>query len=104
MVDEKIFYDLNPFFVKVSNDDCKRFMKISLDDNLPDEYVFETKTAWYKINKKKMEFRILCRKNYDMLDFLDYPSVAEIDESVLISYKLAKRCGFKVFLENKFSN
>lgn len=104
MDDDKIFFDLNPFFVKITNDDCKRFMTISLDENLPNEYVFESKVAFYKINKNKMEFRILRRKDFIQLDYIYFPSKAEIDEAVLISYKLAKRCGFSVFLENKFSN
>lgn len=102
--DDLICCDLSFLAYKVRREDVSTFIQKANDKFLPDEYIFETLEGFFKINKVKKEFRILKRKQYDDLLFLGYPNKSKVDLEIMKIYKIAKRAGFKVFLENKFSN
>jgi len=103
--EELMFDNLSFYGMKVKKRDIELFKKRALSPELPDEYVFETLEGIFKINKIKKEFRVL-KRNYffDELDMLNHPNKQQIDFQVFMIYRIALRAGFKVYLENKFSN
>jgi hypothetical protein len=85
--------------------EAREFYKFATSSLLPDEYTFETPSAIIKINKEKLEFRILKRKYYSEDSVKNgFPSKLEVDMEIIIAYKIAKMAGFDVFLEPKYMN
>lgn len=103
-IDDKIFNPLSLYSVKVEEEMVADFKKMVSSDEFPDEVVIDIVEGVFKINKLKKEFRILKRHSYDAEIYLGYPNDFQIDLQVFIAYKVAKLSGFKVFLENKYSN
>ena len=100
-----MFGSLTFLMAKPHLGEIEEFKRLSTSSNLPDEYTFESLEAIIKINRIKMEFRILKRKYYSKENIMrGYPSNIDVDLSILMAYKIAKESGFKVFLEPKYMN
>jgi hypothetical protein len=98
MIIDTIFLDLNFNLVKVDNYDVMTFEK-AFDSVGEDLFCFRTPDAIFKIDKIKKEFRVLHR-----YEFISLRKSLEHDAVVMTLYKIAKRSGYKVFLEPKFMN
>jgi hypothetical protein len=103
-MDDKIFKNIDVYNFDVTDEQVFKFKTETLDKKLPNEYIVESFVGFFKVNKSKKEFRILKRKYYNYLDFLNYPKDEDIDNAIFITYKVAIKSGFKVFLESKYSN
>ena len=103
--DELMFDNLSLYGMKVKKSDIELFKKRALAPDLPEDYIFETLEGIFKINKTKKEFRVLKRKYFsDELSIIGLPNRQQIDYQIFLIYRIALRAGFKVYLENKFSN
>jgi len=97
-IDDKIFFDLRLMFTDVTRKDIYQFLK-SINVVNKDHFIFETQDGFFSIDKKENEFRILKRK-----DFASQKETLESDNTIMMLYKIAKRSGFKCYLETKYSN
>ena len=82
--------------IEVSSNDVTFFLDSIMDEDLPEDFMFEVDEGIIKINRLKKEFRILKR------NVTNNPCDADIQ--MMIVMKIAKRAGFKLFLEPKYSN
>ena len=99
MIDDIIFLNLEFGMYDVTADDIRIFLEAVDSDCMPDCFYFETEEGWFKINRPKKEFRILKRKEHKNMD-----KNFECDFTIMAMYKVAKRSGYKCFLENKYMN
>lgn len=99
MVDDKLFISLDFGAYKVTQKDVSLFLNAMDNDKMPESFIFETVDGWFSVNKPKMEFRIVRRKEQDSIE-----KTVESDMTIMVMYKVAKRSGYKCYLENKFMN
>jgi len=102
--DSMMFENIDIYKIEISDESVFKFKKQIFDDDLPNEYVVDLLEFVFKVNKSKKEFRILKRNYYDTEVFLGYPNKHQVDFATFTAYKTAMKAGFKVFLENKYSN
>lgn len=102
MVDDKIFSTLLVMGFDVTQDDIDRFNDVMSSRALPNSFVFETEEGVFKINRKRKEFRIVKRKYFQVNDKIVLPE--QIDYTIMAMYKIACWSGYKVFLDEKYSN
>jgi hypothetical protein len=99
-----IFDDLFLYGMEIPEEMVEEFRDKALSDDMPEEYIVDTDEVVFKINKQKKELRLLQRKHYEQDVFLGMPSKQKVDFVAMRVYKVGIRAGFKVFLENKYSN
>ena len=99
MYEDTIFMSLEFGMYDVTKEDIKIFLEAVDGSNMPDSFYFETEEGWFKINRPRREFRILKRKEYLRSD-----KNFECDFTIMAMYKVAKRSGYKCYLENKYMN
>lgn len=99
MYEDIIFMSLEFGMYDVTQEDIKIFLRAVDSDDMPDCFFFETAEGWFKINRPKKEFRILKRKEHKSID-----KRFECDFTIMAMYKVAKRSGYKCYLENKYMN
>ena len=102
--DDMFFGSLEFYNYRVTKYDIDYFKMMALRNDLPSEYVVESTEGFFKVNKDKCEFRILRKKSYDNYIYKGYPTDEEINFKIMVIYKSAKKVGFNIFLENKYSN
>lgn len=98
MTNDTIFIDLNFQLIQVDNHDIMTFER-AFNNVFEEVFCFRTPDAVFKIDKVKREFRVLHRYEFQSLR-----KSMEHDAVVMALYKIAKRSGYKVFLEPKFMN
>jgi hypothetical protein len=104
IITEDFFCPMDIFSYKVSKKEIANFKKAALDSYKPNEYILETNDGMFKITQDERVFMILMRKyEYTIPEEMDY-DIDEIDSNVMMIFKIAKSSGFKVFLEQKYSN
>ena len=104
LITEDFFFPMDFFKYEVSKKDIDRFKEAALDSIKPNEYILETQDGLFKINQDKKIFMIVMRKyNYTLPEEIE-ESIEEIDYSIMMIYKIAIKSGFKVYLEQKYSN
>lgn len=104
VITEDFFFPMDLFKYDVSNKDIASFKEAALDSYKPNEYILETVDGMFKITQDERIFMILMRKyDYTLPDEME-ESVEEIDSNIMMIYKIAIKSGFKVFLEQKYSN
>jgi hypothetical protein len=99
MVDDKIFMNINYPYVSVIKEDVMLFNDAMENPNLPDSFTFETENGYFKIDRINKVFRILMRKEKNTTE-----AQLKSDMVVMVLYKIAKRCGYQCYLENKYMN
>jgi hypothetical protein len=82
--------------VVVTFNEVASFLNYVLDNDLPDEYTINVEEGKLKFDKKNMRMYIVERYVTKTPDFSDL--------QMIVAMKVAKRAGFKVYLEPKFSN
>jgi hypothetical protein len=82
--------------IDVSSKDVMFFLDAIMDEEMPEEFVLEVDEGVIKLNRIKKEFRVIKR------NVTNNPCNADIQ--MMIVMKIAKRAGFKLFLEPKYSN
>lgn len=103
-ITEDFFFPLDYFKYEVSENDVNRFKEAALDYSKPNEFILESQDGMFKIIQDEKIFMIVMRKyNYTLLEEIE-ESIEEIDYSIMMIYKIAMKSGFKVFLEQKYSN
>jgi hypothetical protein len=102
MIDDKIFSTLLLHGFNVEDEDIERFHKVMNTRGLPSEFIFETQEGVFKVNRKRKEFRIVKRKYFEFNGRVVLPQ--EIDYTIMAMYKIASWSGYKVFLDEKYSN
>lgn len=104
MITEDFFFPMDFFKFEVSKKDIEIFKEATLDCTKPNEYVLETVDGMFKINQDEKIFIILMRKyDYTLPEEME-ESIEDIDSSIMMIYKIAMKSGFKVYLEQKYSN
>jgi hypothetical protein len=99
MVDDKIFVNLEQWNFRVTKEDIGLFNSAMENPSLPESFAFETEDAYFKIDKVNKVFRILRRKEKSTKEAQHHS-----DMNVMVLYKIAKRSGYKCYLENKYMN
>jgi hypothetical protein len=99
MIEDKIFTSLQFGLFKVTKKDIQQFLDAISYKTLADVFVFETDEGFFKVDKVNKVFRVLKRKEKPTKE-----EQMESDFTVMAMYKIAKRSGFKCFLENKYMN
>lgn len=102
MYSHTIFECLIDYKFEVDSNDIERFKKTMSVKDLPNEFIFETNEGLFKVNRKKMEFRILERYYYP--SGIGFPSDEQIEYTIMAMYKIASWSGYKVYLDAKYSN
>lgn len=103
--DDLMFGSLAYLSAEPNPREVKEFRKVATSSSLPQEYTFESLQAIIKVNRIKMEFRVLQRKYYSNESIKrGYPSRLDVDIDTMMAYKIAKLAGFEVFLEPKYMN
>jgi hypothetical protein len=82
--------------IDVSSKDVMFFIDAIMDEEMPEEFVLEVDEGVIKLNRIKKEFRVIKR------NVTNNPCNADIQ--MMIVMKIAKKAGFKLFLEPKYSN
>ena len=101
---EDFFFPLDFFKYEVSKKDIDRFKEAALDYSKPNEYILETQDGMFKIIQDQKIFMVVMRKyNYTLPEEIE-ETIEEIDYSIMMIYKIALKSGFKVYLEQKYSN
>jgi hypothetical protein len=103
-MEDLICKSLDMLKISIDKEDIELFEYAVSRDGMPNEFTFESTQGYFKVNVNKKEFRILKRNHYGELVLLGYPTDAEIDKEIAFIWKLACRSGYKVYLENKYSN
>ena len=103
-MEDMICKDIELYKIEVEKEDVEVFKFAVNQKGMPDVFTFESLQGYFKIDKIKKEFRILKRKSYGDLTIIGCPTDTQIDEEIAFIWKVACRSGFKVFLENKYSN
>jgi hypothetical protein len=105
MANDMLIDDITLMKVKVDRESVDGMLQVAMDNTLPNEFSFEGVEGIFKINRSKKEFYVLHRNSYSRhpLSHL-LPTDADIDLTILKSIKIAKKAGFKIYLEPKFSN
>jgi hypothetical protein len=98
------YKDIHFMDYKVDKTDIDTFKKHALDMEMPDSFVLESMEGYFRIKQSTREFIVLRRKSYDLSIYKGYPTDEEIEMAIMIMYKIAFKSGFKVTLENKYSN
>jgi hypothetical protein len=100
MVDDKIFMNINYPYLSVTKDDIEIFNRSVIENTgLPECFTFETADGYFKIDRVNKIFKILKRKEKETQQ-----AQHDSDVVVMMLYKIAKRCGYKCSLENKYMN
>lgn len=99
MIDDKLFISIDFKGFEVNSSDIAMFLDVINKRCSADAFIFETEVGFFKVDKVNKIFRILKRKQKDSMT-----EHQESDFIVMAMYKIAKRSGFKCFLENKYMN
>jgi hypothetical protein len=99
MIDDKIFVSLDFQRFQVTSKDISKFLDAIQKNTNSNVFVFETDEGFFKVDKVNRVFRVLKRKEKFSLE-----QYHDSDFVVMAMYKIAKRSGFKCYLENKYMN
>ena len=100
MVDDKIFMNINYPYLHVAKEDIELFNRSIIENtSLPDCFTFESSDGYFKVDRVNKVFKILMRKEKETKQ-----AQHDSDLVVMMLYKIAKRCGYKCYLENKYMN
>ena len=104
--EDLMFDDISFYSLEISDEKAKKFFEMIMADDMPNEYQIDLVEFSFKVNKSKMEFRILKRhyRNENHPFYKLQPSKQQVDFAVYMAYRTSMKAGFTSFLENKFNN